>query len=205
MHPNSVFHTESKTRNADYARDRGFGLLAANGETAPLIAHIPFLLSDDATVLEFHLVRSNPIARELQQDPQNMHITVSGPDSYVSPDWYQADDQVPTWNYVAVHILGKVELRPQDVLHDLLERQSALFERKLLPKTPWTTSKMSDGVMPRMMRQIVPCRMHVESIEGTWKLNQNKPDHVRMNAAEHVENSGQGSELKALAALMRGA
>ena len=60
---------------------------------------------------------------------------MSGPDSYISPDWYEVPDQVPTWNYVAVHLTGTLELRPQEELLDLLDRQSALFEARVRPET----------------------------------------------------------------------
>lgn len=205
MHPNPVFHTHEAAANLAYARDRAFGILAVGGAEGPWMSHIPFLLDDAGDTLWLHLLRSNPIARALKDGPAAARIAVSGPDSYVSPDWYDVVDQVPTWNYVAVHLTGMLELRPQDELHDLLDRQSAFFEDRLLPKTPWTPSKMSDGVMERMMRAIVPCRMRVTGVDGTWKLNQNKPDDVRIRAADHVEAYGIGTDLTVLAALMRGA
>lgn len=203
MHPNPVFHTKDAAQNLAYARERAFGLLAVNGDDGPLLSHIPFLLDDDGQTIWLHLLRSNPIVRRLKE-PQPARIAVSGPDSYVSPDWYGVDDQVPTWNYVAVHLVGTLELRPQDELHGLLDRQSALFEDRLKPKTPWTSSKMSDGVMERMMRAIVPCRMAVTDVDGTWKLNQNKPDAARARAADHIDGFGIGSDARVLAALMRG-
>ena len=63
---------------------------------------------------------------------------------------------------------------------------------------------MTPDVLDRMMRQIVPCRMRVDTIEGTWKLSQNKPDAVRLNAADHLEGFGIGNEVRILSALMRG-
>ncbi|MEM9578426.1 MAG: FMN-binding negative transcriptional regulator [Pseudomonadota bacterium] len=204
MHPNPVFHTQTAAHNLAYARDRAFGVLAVNGCDGPLLAHVPFLLDEEGQTLWLHLVRSNPIARSLSED-RAATIAVSGPDSYVSPDWYGVPDQVPTWNYVAVHISGTLEKRPQEELRALLDRQSARFENRLLPKTPWTREKMSPGVMERMMRAIVPCRMKITGVDGTWKLNQNKPDAVRHQAADHVEAYGQGVDLGILAALMRGA
>ena len=203
MHPNPVFHTQDTDHNLAYARARAFGVLAVNGADGPHLAHVPFLLDDDGKTAWLHLVRSNPIARALK-DPLTAKIAVSGPDSYISPDWYGVGDQVPTWNYVAVHLTGVLELRPQGELHDLLDRQSALFEDRLLPKTPWKTTKMSEGVMERMMRAIVPCRMQITAVDGTWKLNQNKSDDVRHRAADNVEAFGQGVDLAVLSALMRG-
>lgn len=204
MHPNPVFHTQSELENIAFARARAFGVLAMNGPEGPMIAHVPFLIAKDGTQLDLHLVRSNPIARALKE-PLTAKIAVSGADSYISPDWYDVPDQVPTWNYVAVHLTGVIERRPQDELRDLLDRQSAHFEDQLQPKTPWKTDKMTPDVLDGMMRQIVPCRMTIEGVAGTWKLNQNKSDEVRLRAADHVEAYGMGSETAILATLMRGA
>jgi len=59
--------------------------------------------------------------------------------------------------------------------------------------------------MEKMMRMIVPCRMQVTGVDGTWKLGQNKPDAVRHAAAEQAAAYGFGSQADVLAALMRGA
>jgi len=203
MHPNPVFHTQSDAINLAYARSRAFGILAVNGDAGPWMSHIPFLLDEDGQMLWLHLLRSNPIARALKTAPLAARLAVSGPDSYVSPDWYGVPDQVPTWNYVAVHLTGTLSLRPAAELHAVLDRQSALFEDRLLPKHPWTTGKMSEDVMERMMRAIIPCAMQIEGIDGTWKLNQNKPDEVRLRAADHVARDGMGVETSHLAELMR--
>ena len=63
---------------------------------------------------------------------------------------------------------------------------------------------MTPQVLDKMMRQIVPCRMEVTQIDGTGKLNQNKPDAVRLQAADHVDAFGMGSDVRLLSALMRG-
>jgi transcriptional regulator len=204
MHPNPAFRQDPDSRNIGFARERGFGTLAINADDGPLTAHIPFLLSEDGKQAELHLIRSNPIARPCKV-PQKAVITVTGPDSYISPDWYKVADQVPTWNYVAIRISGTLSPLPQDELHPLLDRLSAHFEAHLLPKTPWTSGKMSDGVLARMMRQIQPFHFEVARIDGTWKLGQNKPDNARLNAADHVAGYGIGHEIHILSALMRGA
>ena len=202
MHPNPAFRQTPEARSIGFAREQGFGLLCVGTESTPLVSHIPFLLSEDGKRAEFHLVRSNPIARMLAA-PVQARLAVQGPQSYVSPDWYGVEDQVPTWNYIAVHLVGEVRLQPQDRLRDLLDRQSAVYEERLAPKRPWTSGKMSEGVMEKMMRQIVPCVMAVAEIQGTWKLNQNKPEEVRLRAAGEVEAQGPGQEAAALAAHMR--
>lgn len=202
MHPNPAFRTESADRNLAFARERGFGTLTINGDAGPLASHVPFLLAADGTSTELHLVRSNPIARVLTA-PRPALLAVSGPDSYVSPDWYQIDDQVPTWNYVAVHLRGRLELLPSDLLRGHLDRLAAAFETRLLPKQPWLADKMPPDVLDRFMRMILPCRLTVEDVQGTWKLNQNKPEAARRAAADGIETAAIGQELAQLARLMR--
>ena len=202
MHPNPIFRRPGVERNLTFARHRAFGLLSVNGPEGPLLAHVPFLLDADGASADLHLVRSNPILQALDQ-PQAAVIVITGPDSYISPDWYEVADQVPTWNYVAVHLRGQLGKLPPEAMRDMLDRQSAHFEDQLTPKSPWTTHKMTPEVLDRMMRQIVPCRLTVTGIDGTWKLNQNKPDEVRLRAADKVAEDGMGSERATLAILMR--
>ena len=201
MHPNPAFHTASAGENLAFARQRGFGLLCTNGPEAPLAAHVPFVLSRDGTSADLHLMRSNPLARALDV-PRPALLAVSGPDGYVSPDWYGERAQVPTWNYVAVHLRGRLELLPEAELAGLLARLTDAFEARL-DKAPWRMDKLPGEALARMMRAILPARLHVEAIDGTWKLAQNKPGAARRAAAARV-GSGLGHELAALAALMRG-
>lgn len=204
MHPNPIFHDADTIRNLDFARERGFGVLAANGTDGPMLSHLPFLLNKAGDVAELHLVRSNSIARSLKT-PLQVKIAVSAGDSYVSPDWYGVPDQVPTWNYVAVHLTGTLERLPQGDLQPLLDRQSAFYEHRLLPKPPWKTAKMTPEVMESMMRQIVPCRMTITDVDGTWKLSQNKPEDVRLRAAREMTAYGFGQDAATIAAMMLGA
>jgi transcriptional regulator len=62
---------------------------------------------------------------------------------------------------------------------------------------------MSDGTMDRMMRMILPFRLIIDTIDGTWKLNQNKPAEARLAAATALEARGGEPAATALAHLMR--
>jgi len=202
MHPNPVFRKTPDDLTLGFARERGFGTLSVNGDDGPLIAHIPFALSDDSKRADLHLLRSNPITRALGQ-PVRAVLAISGPDSYISPDWYGVEDQVPTWNYVAVHLRGTLTQMPAETLRSSLDTLAAQFEERLAPKTPWTNDKMPPEALGKMMRMIVPFRFDVESVDGTWKLGQNKPDTARSSAAKHVQAYGIGQETALLAALMQ--
>ena len=201
MHPSPAFRQTPREANLAFARERGFGMLTINGADGPLLAHVPFLLSADGATADLHLARSNPIARTGL--PAAAVIAVSGPDAYVSPDWYGLDDQVPTWNYVSVHLRGVLHPLPVETLRDHADALSARFEAGLAPKKPWVSAKMAEGTMDRMMRMILPFQLVIDAIEGTWKLNQNKPAQARLAAATALEAREGEPAATTLARLMR--
>ena len=202
MHPNPAFRSEGTALNLAFARTRGFGTLCVNGDAGPMLSHVPFWLNDDATGGELHLVRSNPIARAVT-GPVAAVIAVMGPDGYISPDWYGDPAQVPTWNYIAVHLRGHLHPADPDDMRRHLDRVSAHFEDRLTPNKPWTVDKMPEEALTRMMRGIVPFRFTLDSVEGTWKLNQNKTEAARLGAAQAVRASRIGHEVETLSQLMR--
>lgn len=202
MHPNPAFRSTPTDENLAFARQRSFGILSVNGADGPLAAHVPFLISADATCADLHLARSNPVGRACMAAPIPALIAVSGADAYISPDWYGAEDQVPTWNYIAVHLRGTLHALPEDALQPHVESLSAEHETRLLPKTPWRTDKMSEGTLPRMMRMILPYRFQITAIEGTWKLGQNKTPEIRAHAAEALSHQPDAN-AQAIATLMR--
>jgi transcriptional regulator len=204
MHPNPIFRGAAREDNLAFARERGFGTLAVNGAEGPMLAHVPFVVTEDGAAIEMHLVRSNPIARALGADMAAV-LSVEGPDSYISPDWYGVEDQVPTWNYVSVSLRGALSSLDAETLRAHLDRLSAEHESRLLPKPPWTSDKMTPDVLEKMMRFIVPVRLAIETVDGTWKLGQNKSDTARDSAAKFVKSHKLGHETTLLAALMLGA
>lgn len=207
MHPNPAFRTPTRAQNLEFAQTRGFGILSINGDNGPLASHIPFVMDPDKTTIDAHLVRSNPIVSALGKagDIQAVLI-VSGQDGYISPDWYGVEDQVPTWNYVAVHIRGSLQARATDTLGDHLVELSHQFEARLLPKPEWLLSKVNDAVVERLQRMIIPVRLQIETVDGTWKLSQNKDDLSRLGATKAVkaaEATDAGQGLLALSGLMQ--
>ena len=199
MHPNPAFRKTPTDANLAFANARGFGTLCVNGTDGPLLAHVPFLLSPDGAWAEIHLARSNAIiAGGL---PARAVLAVLDDDTYVSPDWYGMEDQVPTWNYSAVHLRGELVPLPSAALEPHLNALSDKFESRLLPKPAWKTSKMSDGVMERMMRMILPFRLNITAVDGTWKLGQNKPTAARQGVIAALE--ARGPAVAGLAQRMR--
>lgn len=202
MHPNKAFRGASREENLSFAKTRGFGVLTLAGPEGPLASHIPFILSEDGKSFAAHMVRSNPMVPLLKED-QTALMIISGPDAYISPDWYGVEDQVPTWNYVAVHLHGTIRQLPEDRLRPHLEALAEQFEQRLAPKPVWKLDKVNPDALERMQRAITPVEFTIDRVEGTWKLAQNKSEEAQAGAAEGLENSGIGQMISELAALMR--
>jgi len=161
-----------------FAQTRGFGLVCAWDGKKPVASPLPFYLTfaDDGTPrAAFHVARHNPLAK-LAGGTASWLLAVTGADAYVSPDWYVSPDQVPTWLYQVVHLTGTVRTLSDDELAEQIETLSAKFEDWLLPKKPWTSSKMSAGRLDALKKAIVGLVMTVEEVEGSFKLNQHKSD-----------------------------
>jgi len=203
MHPNPIFRKTDHAKSLDLVRKISFGALLTQGEDLPHVAHIPFLMDEASETIELHLVRSNPIARQLTTGERPAKLIINGPHSYISPDWYGIEDQVPTWNYVAVHLTGTLSLMPQSDLHVVLERLSEAFEQRLTPKPVWKMDKLTESSKEKLMRQIVPCLFHISQIDSTWKLGQNKPEDARMGAAEGLKTYRLGVETETLSNWMK--
>ena len=198
MHPNPIFRSDDHTKSLNFAQERGFGVLSVNGENGPLAAHLPFVLNADRSKLAFHMLRSNPVARA--EGPAL--LAVSGPDGYISPDWYGVPELVPTWNYVAVHIRGSLRMLEAEALEPHLRALSGEFERRLLPKPIWDLDKVSLEARAKMMRMLVPAELEITHVDATWKLGQNKPAAAVQGAITGLKHSAIGAQTAALAALM---
>lgn len=139
-----------------------------------------------------HLTKSNAIVKKIQKAPEGFircTLVVSGPDGYVSPDWYDLDDQVPTWNYVSIHIRGRLRLLPQEMLPGVLNSLSQKFENELArDKRPWSIDKLPSKKLKVMMAAICPVVLDIEKVNSTWKLGQNKPESSRKRVGDSMIN-----------------
>jgi len=161
-----------------FMEQHGFGMLVSQHDAIPFATHLPLLLERE--VGEFgclvgHVARANPQWR--QANGQTVLAVFSGPHLYVSPTWYEAEQVVPTWNYVAVHAYGRLQIIDDaPALTAMVSRLVEKYERSM--PHPWGLGEPST-FFERMLAQIVGFRVSIERLEGKWKLNQNHPEERR--------------------------
>jgi transcriptional regulator len=185
MHPGGLYKVTDEAPLLERLGRHSFMTLCAAPAGRPLIAHAPVVVTrtGGGLTLDFHLARGNALAPYLAAGFQALAVSL-GPDAYVSPDWYQSADQVPTWNYLTVEAEGRVLVLDEPSLVQQLDDLSAQEEARLAPKLPWTRHKMSPGRFEAMLRGIVGARMSVDRLEGTFKLSQNKNETDRLGVIE---------------------
>jgi transcriptional regulator len=175
MHPAHAFLEEDAEKLLDHLAAFPFATIAAAPAGRPLVAHAPLVIRrlEGGLALDFHLSRNNALASAIADGFRAVAVSLAA-DAYISPDWYESADQVPTWNYVSVEAEGPVRMLEEAELVALLDDLSAQEEVRLAPKRPWTRGKMAPGRFETMLRGIVGARLTVERLEGTFKLSQNK-------------------------------
>jgi transcriptional regulator len=183
-------------------RERSFCLVAAVvGGEPPQFAYAPVVVDDDGARgrVRFHLARANPLAK---LDGAKVRLSFLGPDTYVSPDWYKTEGLVPTWNYIAVEGTGVARQLDKAALRQLLVDLSAVHEERLRPKKPWTIDKVPESKMDALLNAIVGFSVSLETLEGKFKLSQDKKADDVNGVIEALEASHDASG-RAVAAIMK--
>lgn len=190
MYTPALFKEDDLKRIHQLIHDHPFGVLVGDGVLEAV--HLPFVLRPSPGSngsLVFHVARANPIWRQFERGVEALAI-FSGPHAYISPDWYGAEEQVPTWNYAAVHAYGIPEIvkdrnAVEDALTLLTEREEAHLD-----KVHWRTDRLSRENYDKLRAAIVCCHMPVSRFEGKWKFNQNKTKDQRMGVVEALNATG---------------
>ena len=195
MHPNALFRNDDRALHEALIEEVGFGMVFAQTSDGPRVAHTPIVSTGDGAV-QFHLARGNALTRYLVG--QEALVLINGPDAYVTPRWYADAKTVPTWDYVALELEGRVRRMEEAGLLGLLEDLSASNEARI-PGTPWTMDKVPEARLRGLMAAIVGFELEVLAWRPTLKLSQNKPAGERERVAEALD--AQGST--AMARLMR--
>ena len=184
----------------DVVARAGFATVVVSTGSGFEATPIPWMLrrSPDSTLLVGHISKANPLARTLSGSVDAI-VIVDGPDGYVSPSWYpskaESGEVVPTWNYVSVHLHGRLSLVDDaGWLREMVESLTVRYESER--DQPWSVDDAPADYIDRMLRGIVGVEFLVERVEGKAKLSQNRSEAdragvivgLRAEGAEHLLN-----------------
>lgn len=173
------------------------GIIVINGANGLNANHIPFLLKADKGekgCLLAHVARANSLWQEVK-DGDNVLVIFSGADAYISPNWYpskqESHRQVPTWNYQAVHVYGKIKVRDDETfIRGVVAQLTRDHERRAETEKAWKMTDAPKEYIAQMLSAIVGIEIEITKMVGKWKLGQNREERDRVNAADELRQRG---------------
>lgn len=198
MYVPKQFHNNDASAIADFIRHHGFGILVSQSDNRMVATHIPLELSEDETKLRGHIARANPQWKNFANSGEVM-VIFPGPHAYVSSSWYDHEN-VPTWNYIAVHVYGKIQIIEGDELYSALKKLVDKYEKT--SEYPVSVEKMSPEYVRQSIKGLVGFEIEITSIEAAYKLSQNRDRKNYANIINELEKRGD-HESRSVASEMR--
>lgn len=156
----------------NFVQENSFGTIVTTDEGKPIATHLPFILNkiDDDFYLSSHFAYGNLQWKTLEDNDQVL-VIFQGPHAYVSSSWY-GHENVPTWNYQAVHIYGKAKILTKDELREDLANLLEKYEKHRENPILWET--LSPDMLESQMKGVVGFKVKVEEVQAAYKLSQNR-------------------------------
>lgn len=190
------FRVDDSARIVKVIRENNFGTVFSDAHGMK-VSMLPMLVDDSCTTLSGHLAVQNDMWRDLEG--KEVLVVFSGPNHYISPEWYGEEVAVPTWNYVAVQLYGIFHvLEGNEQKMSIIDELTEFNESKLglQWKADWNDSRYV-----RQLSGIVAFRIDIKNVTGKWKLSQNHPKNNKLNVSRALREIG-SEDAMAIANLM---
>ncbi len=167
----SHFHREEDLNKiADFVRGHDFATIVLAENNIPIASHllVDFQTEPDGTWLfNGHMARANPLWRQFDSEREVL-LMFGGPNTYISPTWYNHLN-VPTWNYIAVHLYGFPRvIDGGDELRNILSRLIQRYETN----SDYRMESLPSDFAEKQMQGIMGFQIRVTRVEASFKLSQ---------------------------------
>lgn len=171
------YKNENLKEVKNFLAQNSFGILVSQVANRPWATHIPLELEKDALgndILVGHIAKANPQWRSFD-DEQEVLCIFNGPHAYISSSWYK-EEEVPTWNYIAVHVYGKLTILDEEATMKALHRLVDKYEEA--SENPISLHDLSPKTL-KQVKGVVGFQISVDEIQAAYKLSQTRgEDHA---------------------------
>ncbi len=181
-------------------RAHPLGLLITAGQSGLIANPVPFLLDAAASqkgTLRLHVARANGQWRDIEAGAEVLAV-FQGANSYVTPSWYKTKQEtgkvVPTWNYAIVQAKGSARVI-EDANWLLAQITAITRQQEGAREKPWAVGDAPDDFIRAQMKGIVGIEIEISSIEGKWKVSQNRPVADREGVATGLSEMPDQAEM----------
>jgi transcriptional regulator len=193
MYVPAIYNNENKTEINAFLQENSFGILVNQTDGKLCATHIPLELETNKAgrqILQGHISKENPQWRGFTDNDQVLAI-FAGPHSYISSSWYDHEN-VPTWNYIAVHVYGRIKIIEGDAVIEVLKKLVDKYEKK--SKNPTRIEDLSATTMLQA-RGIVAFEIEIEEIQATKKMSQNRDDKNFQNIISELQKTNENQSI----------
>ena len=191
MYVPKLFHEGSWPEIRKVIEENSFATVISCNAGLPTATHVPLRLVESEggpAKLQGHMSRANPHWRIFEHEPPSL-VIFAGPNAYVSPRWYDHVN-VPTWNYVAVHVYGKVRLvTDAGEMHELIKGLVDRYEGATDADTRYTVEGLPADFLESQMKGIVGFEISVDEVQASFKLSQNRDEKNYENVIAELGKS----------------
>lgn len=191
-----IYKNENQEKINNFLKKNSFGILINQTDGKLWATHIPLVLDinkNGKQILFGHISKENPQWKSFADNDEILAI-FSGPHSYISSSWYDHEN-VPTWNYIAVHVYGKIKIIEGEAVIESLKKLVDKYEQK--SENPIRIEDLSKKTM-RQTNGIVAFEIEINEIQAQHKLSQNRDKKNKDNIILQLKKT-QSPEANAIA------
>lgn len=181
MYPPSYHQSKDKQKMIALIKQFPLAMLVSVINEKPIITHLPVIFNEETGKLVSHIDVNNPQAN-LLKDNKEVTLIFKGPDCYISPSVYTTN-QLPTWNYLMVHITGKASKISN--LEKAKQTMVAMTEFLEAPNHKFRLA-IDNPKMDKFINYIHAFEIEITNWEGKFKLSQDKCDQDQENAKQEL-------------------
>lgn len=183
----------------DFVQKNSFGTIVTTEQGKPIATHLPLGLNKkgEDCYITGHMAYGNPQWRTFEIC-EDVLVMFQGPNAYISSSWY-SHENVPTWNYQAIHMYGKASILDKDELIEELTIMLKKYEKNRENPVLW--NNLSPHLLESELKGIVGFKIKVGEIQAAYKLSQNRNETDYINIIDKLQNEG-NPHSKQMAELM---
>ncbi len=186
------YKNENVEEIKEFITQHSFGILVNLLDRKPWATHTPLELDEDSEgkpILVGHIAKANPQGRSFTSNSKVLCI-FNGPHAYISSSWYK-EEEVPTWNYIAVHVYGTLKVLSEEETMGFLHKLVDKYEKD--SKHPISLKDMSPKTL-RQVKGVIGFSIEVEEVQAAYKLSQSRPQDHGQIIEELQQRTDAGSQ-----------
>jgi transcriptional regulator len=191
------YREEDRQKILAFLKQNNFPAIVSFDGERPIATHTPVEIvenENDKITIYAHISRANPQWKTFNE--QEILLIFQGAHTYISPRWYNHVN-VPTWNYMMIHVYGKVRLLPDDELFAFLSRLVHAHE----VNTSYSLEGLPQEFVQKEIKGVVGFAIDVTSIDAGYKLSQNRNDEDHENIVQELDKRGDVDSAKVAGAM----